>query len=61
MDWSKGLTLKASITTAADDNFHNIFPKFQKIIRHDISRNRLPEDNSHEVSCLIIFEKGTKF
>ena len=24
------LTLKAPITTAADDNFHNIFPNFQK-------------------------------
>ena len=26
----KGLTLKAPIKTAADDNFHDIFPNFPK-------------------------------
>ena len=31
------LTLKAPITTAADDIFFVIFPKFRKKIRDDIS------------------------
>ena len=32
----KELTLKAPITTAADDKFCNIFPNFSKEIRNDI-------------------------
>ena len=46
------LTLKAPITTAADDKFCNIFSNFgqKKSILHE---NRLPEDDSHEISCLI--------
>ena len=31
------LTLKAPIMTAADDKFYDIFPNFQKNIRHDIT------------------------
>ena len=41
------LTLKAPITTAADDKFCNVFPNFQKI--HE---NCLPADDSHETSWL---------
>ena len=50
------LALEAPITTAADDNykFCNIFPNFQKkgMIFHE---NRLPADDSHEISCLICY------
>ena len=49
----KCLTLKAPITTAADDKFCSIFPIFLKkqgVILHE---NCLPADNSHEISCLI--------
>ena len=31
------LTLKATITTTADDKFCDTFPNFQKLIRYDIS------------------------
>ena len=52
---------KAPITTAADDKFYNIFPKFRKkgMIFHE---NRLPTDDSHEISCLFchFFEKAAK-
>ena len=46
------LTLKAPITTA-DDKFCDIFPNFRKkgMIFHE---NRLPADDSHEISCLIV-------
>ena len=40
------LTLKAPITTAADDNFFNIFPNFRK--------NKVTDD-SHEIPCLICY------
>ena len=56
-----GLTLKASMTTAADGKFCDIFSNFQKkgMICHE---NRLLADDSHEISCLIvIFEKAAKF
>ena len=48
------LTLKAPITTAADDKFCEIFPKFKKkgMIFHE---NRLSADDSHEISCLICY------
>ena len=50
----KNLTLKAPITTAADDKFCEIFPNFQKkgMIFHE---NCLPADNSHEISCFICY------
>ena len=55
------LILKAPITTAADDKFCDIFPNFQKnkgVIFHE---NRLPADDSHEISFLICyFQKGDK-
>ena len=40
------------ITTAADDTFCDIFPNFRKkgMIFHE---NRLPADDSQEISCLI--------
>ena len=43
-----GLTLKAPITTAADDKFCKIFTYFQKkgMTFHE---NCLPADNSHEI------------
>ena len=50
------LTHKAQITTAIDDTFCDIIPKFRKKISHDIfHENRLPADDSHEISCLIFF------
>ena len=50
----KELTHKVPITTAADGNFCRIFPNFQKksMIFHE---NRLPSDDSHELSCLICY------
>ena len=48
------LTLKAPITTAADDKFY-IFLNFQQkqgIILHE---NRLSADDSHEIACLICY------
>ena len=54
------LALKAPITTAADDKFCVIFPIFLK--RQDIFESRLPADDSHEISCLIvIFSKAANF
>ena len=50
------LTLKAPITTAADDKFCEIFPNFRKKIRYMIFHEiRLPADDSHEISCLICY------
>ena len=45
------LTLEASITTAADDKFCEIFPNYKKkgMVFHE---NHLPADDSHEISCL---------
>ena len=55
------LTLKAPITTAADDKFCDIFSYFRKkgIIFHE---NRLPADDSHEISCLnfLFLKKSNK-
>ena len=53
-------SLKAPITPAADDKFCDIFPNFRKkkevMIFHE---NRLPADDSHEISFLICnFEKA---
>ena len=44
---SQQLTLKAPITTAADNKYCDIFPHFRK-------KNRLPE-KSQEISCLILY------
>ena len=57
------LTLKAPITTAADDNFHDIFPNFppppqkKKIYNEGMifQENRLPAHDSHEISPLICY------
>ena len=55
------LTLKAPITTAEDDKFCDIFHNFRQKIRYDITWNRLPADDSHEISCLIgYFWKSSK-
>ena len=57
----EALTLKAPITTAADEKFCDIFSNFKKkgMIFHE---NCLPADDSHEISCLICyFEKAAKF
>ena len=45
--------------TAADDKFYNIFPNFRKkgMVFHE---NRLPSDDSHEISWFDIFENGGK-
>ena len=40
------LTLKAPITTAADDKFCDIFPNFRQ-------KQGMPADDSREISCLI--------
>ena len=52
-DKRKELTLKALITTAADDKFFNIFPNFRKKLGMLIHENRLAADDSHKISCLI--------
>ena len=51
----KRLTLKAPITTAADDNFCDIFPSFRQKQGMKFHENHLPADDSHEMSCLICF------
>ena len=52
---NKQLTLKAPITTAADDKFCNIFPNFRKKYSMTSHENRLPADDSHEISCFICY------
>ena len=47
------LTLKASITTAAYDKILDIFPNFRQKKGMILHENRLPADDSHEISCLI--------
>ena len=49
----KLLILKAPITTAADDKFCDIFPNFRQNQGMILHENRLPADDSHEISCLI--------
>ena len=49
------LSLKAPITTAADNKFFNVFPKFKKKLGMIFHENLLPADDSHEISCLIYF------
>ena len=47
------LTLKAPITTSADDKFCDIFTNFLTKKGMILHENRLPADDSHEISCLI--------
>ena len=47
------LTLKAPIRTAADDKFCDIFPNFRQKKGMILHENRLPADDSHEISCLL--------
>ena len=49
------LTLKAPMTTAADDKFCKIFPNFREKKGMIFHENRLPADDSYEVSCLICY------
>ena len=49
------LTLNAPITTAADDKFYNIFLSFQQKMGMIFHENRLPADDSHEISCIICY------
>ena len=49
------LTLKAPITTAADDKFCDIFPNFRRKYGMILHENRLPTDDSHKISCLICY------
>ena len=49
------LTLKAPITTAADDKFCNIFPSFRQKLGMIFHENCLPADDSHEISYLICY------
>ena len=44
----QNLTLKAPITTTADNKFWDIFPNYFKV-------KRMPADNSHEILCLICY------
>ena len=55
------LALKAPIMTAADDKFYDNFPNFRPKKGMILHENRLPADDSHEISCLICyFEKNSK-
>ena len=49
------LTLKAPLTTAADNKLCEIFPHFRKKYGMVFHENRLPADDSHEISCLICY------
>ena len=49
------LTLKAPIMTAADNKFCNIFTNFRQKEGMILHENRLPADDSHEISCLICY------
>ena len=46
------LTLKAPMTTAADNKFCEIILNFEKEKGMIFNENCLPADNSHEISCL---------
>ena len=46
------LTLKAPITTAADDKFWDIFANFRQKLGMILYENRLPADDSHEIRGL---------
>ena len=48
-------TLIAPITTAADDKVSHIFPNIPKKEGMIFHENRLPADDSHEISCLICY------
>ena len=54
------LTLKAPPINCSRRQFQ-ILPPFQKLeIRHDIYKNRLLADDSHEIPYLIVFPKFGK-
>ena len=56
VNFGTSLTLKAPIKTAADnDTFCDIFPNFRKEQGMIFHENRLPADDSHEISCLICY------
>ena len=54
-DASYILTLKAPITTAADNRICDIFPNFRQNKGMILNKNRLLEDDSHEISCHICY------
>ena len=49
----KCLNLKAPITSAADGKFCDTFPNFRQKKGMILYKNRLPADDSHEITCLI--------
>ena len=49
------LTLKAPITTAADDKLCDTFPNFREKYVMLFHEKCMPADNSHEISCLICY------
>ena len=49
------LTLKAPVTTAADDKFCDIFSISKKKSGMVFQENRLSDDDSHEISYLICY------
>ena len=49
------LTLKAPITTAADDKFCDIFPSFQQKEGMIFHENRLLLEDFHKLSCLMCY------
>ena len=52
------LPLKASITTAADDKFRDIFLYFRKNMIYNESHP--PADESHYISCLLLSQQNLK-
>ena len=54
------LTLKAPITTEADDKFCDIFPNFRKNQGIRFHENRLPADFSHKIPYLLFLKKSSK-
>ena len=56
--WAKAqLNLKASITTAADDKFCEIFPNFRKKLCMIFHENRLPDDSHGSMPYLLFLKK----
>ena len=54
------LTLKAPITTVADDKLCDIFSNFRKKKGMIFHENRLPADDSHEICLICYYRKGSK-
>ena len=59
--WSKGLTLKAPITTAADGKFCDIFPTFRKNKVWYFMRIVCQQILVKYHALFVIFEKAAKF